>query len=105
MHNIQHIATIYYKTDQSDQPHIYSRYISKTSIVYICIHVFNVNHSIIDLCFKYIGVQIFAIYFYIPILCKMHFHVTLRCVNDLPNYVQGLFHLKNNSLSNRKTEH
>ena len=34
----------------------------------------------------------------------MHFHVTLRCVNDLPNYIQGLFHLKNNGLSNRKTK-
>ena len=67
-------------------------------------HVFNVHHSIIDLCFKYTGVQIFAIYFYIPILCKIHFHVTLRCVNDLPNYIQGLFHLKNNSLSNTHTE-
>ena len=31
-------------------------------------------------------------------------HFTFRCVNDLLNYIQGLFHLKDDSLSNTHTE-
>ena len=54
--------------------------VSNTNIpsIYIWIHVLDVHHTIIDLCLKYSWVQIFAIYFYIPILCKMHFHVALK---------------------------